>query len=76
MLAQSVQSPLLDPSPCLPEHEVSIDPVQVKLVEALHELQKVASAPVRNLPEALRFVPKALTLRSDPEDRSALGPID
>lgn len=76
MLSQSVQSPLLDPSPCLPEDEVSIEPVQVKLVEALHELQKVASAPVRNLPDALRFVQKALTLLGDPEDSSALGPID
>lgn len=76
MLAQSTQSPLLLSSPCLPHDDASIETVQVKLVETLHELQKVAAAPVRNLPDALRFVQKALTLLGDPEDRSALGPVD
>ena len=75
MLAQSLQSSL--PSdPSIPVDDASMEQVQVKLVEALHELQKVASAPVRNLPDALRFVQKALTLLGDPEDSSELGPVD
>jgi transcriptional regulator with XRE-family HTH domain len=59
-----------------PEDDPSIEKLQVKLVELLHEMQTGASPSIRNLREATRHVQKALRLLGDPDDRGELGPID
>lgn len=63
-------------SPPLDEGASDLERVQVKLVEALHELQKGGVAPAANAAEAIRCVQKALTLLGDSDDSSELGPID
>ena len=80
MLPQSAQSPRHASNPGIPrplsESSTSLEQIQVKLVEALHEMQKPVSPPVRMLRDSIRYVQKALTLVGDPNDRTELGPVD
>lgn len=80
MLPQSAQSPRHSSSPGIarpvPEQPSTLEHIQVKLVEALHEMQKGASPPVPGLSDSIRYVQKALTLIGDPNDRTELGPVD
>jgi transcriptional regulator with XRE-family HTH domain len=76
MFPQSEPSPPPRSSPLLQDETSDVERVQVKLVEALHELQKGGAAAAANLSEAIRCVQKALTLLGDPDDSGELGPVD
>lgn len=76
MSTQSGQSPRHSSSPAIPREHTSLEQIQVKLVEALHEMQKATEAPVPNLRDSIRFVQKALTLVGDADDSTEVGPVD
>lgn len=76
MDSQSQKSPRRTSSPSIPLESTTLEQIQVKLVEALHEMQKDTESPVRNLRDSIRFVQQALTLVGDPEDRTEVGPVD
>ena len=63
-------------SPAIPHATTTLEQIQVKLVEALHEMQKDTESPIRNLRDSIRFVQKALTLVGDPDDITEVGPVD
>ena len=63
-------------SPGIPHESTTLEQIQIKLVEALHEMQKDTESSVRNLRDSIRFVQKALTLVGDPDDITEVGPVD
>ena len=76
MAAQSAALPKHSSNPAIPRESTSLEQIQVKLVEALHEMQKDTEFPIRNLQDSIRFVQKALTLVGDPDDLTEVGPVD
>lgn len=76
MSSQSASLPRHASNPAIPHESTTLEQIQVKLVEALHEMQKHAETPVRNLRDSIRFVQKALTLVGDPDDITEVGPVD
>lgn len=76
MVSQSTQSSRHSSSPGIPRELTSLEQIQVKLVEALHEMQKDTDSPIRNLRDSIRFVQKAMTLVGDPDDITEVGPVD
>ncbi len=76
MSAQPAALPRHTSSPSIPNESTTLEQIQVKLVEALHEMQKDTESPIRNLADSIRFVRKALTLVGDPDDISEVGPVD
>ena len=76
MSAQSAALPRYTSSPSISHESTTLEQIQVKLVEALHEMQKDTESSVRNLRDSIRFVQKALTLVSDPDDITEVGPVD
>lgn len=75
MSGQTAQRPRQIANPGTSER-TSLEQIQVKLVEALHEMQKDTESPIRNLGDSVRFVQKALTLVGDPDDITEVGPVD
>jgi transcriptional regulator with XRE-family HTH domain len=76
MSTQSGQSPRHSSSPAIPREHTSLEQIQVKLIEALHEMQKDCDADIPNLSHSIRFVQKALTLVGDADDGTEAGPVD
>ena len=76
MSAQAAVLPRHTSSPAIPHESTTLEQIQVKLVEALHEMQKDTESSVRNLRDSIRFVQKALTLVGDPDDITEVGPVD
>lgn len=76
MSTQSGQSPRHSSSPAIPREHTSLEQIQVKLIEALHEMQKDCDAEIPNLSHSIRFVQKALTLVGDADDGTEAGPVD
>ena len=75
MSAQPAALPRYSSSPGIPNESTTLEQIQVKLVEALHEMQKETESPVRNLADSIRFVRKALTL-VEVDDPGVLRDID
>lgn len=76
MEPQSAMIPLRAPSSARTGTTVDIEPIQLRLVEMLHEMQKGSTEGVSNLREAARYVQKALRLLGESDDSAELGPID
>lgn len=76
MAAKSAQVPRHTSSPGIPREPTSLEQIQLKLVEALHEMQKDVETPIRKLPDCIRFVREALALVGDSDDITEAGPID
>ena len=76
MVAPSAKSPRPPSSTSIPHETTSLEQMQVKLIEALHELQKDCDASIPKRQDAIHFVQKALTLVGDPDDSTEAGPVD
>lgn len=54
MAPQPEQTPRHSSSPGIPREITSLEQIQVKLVEALHEMQKDSDSPIRNLRDSIK----------------------
>ena len=66
---------MMPPPSAVDGHQVT-PLLQAKLVDALHELQKVHPSQLKNHDRAVRALQESLTIIGDSDDSEMLGPID